>query len=323
MRIATIAAVLTVAGALALAGCSKGDRTSTTTTATDSTASPAADVSPGASAEPSSPLPSDASPGPSGVPSPGASGATAASPGAAPSPLPSVAFTDVHGVQGEREIVQLAQLGVLDASAGEFKPGAPVKRREFVRWLVKANNALFADAPAKQIHLADASEKPDLSDLPASDPDFPYVQGMNDAGIAVGFPDKSFKPDAPLTREQMIAIKSGLDRGGVSSSFQTKNDREHQYARYHLPAWKDRDQVSVTYLPAIATDISDESHDAPIANVGRTFGAIALFRPQQAVTRAQAAVLMSVIGAHDESSQYANAPRSAAQALGPKPSPTP
>ncbi len=322
MRIAPLAAALAVACALAVTGCSKPDSTSTTTTTTDSTASPAADVSPGAevspgtSAEPS-PLASAA-----GSPAPSGASAAAGSSGA-PSPLPSVAFSDIGGVQGQREIVELAQLGVLDATAGEFKPGAPVKRREFVRWLVKANNALFADAPTKQIHLADASEKSDLRDLPSSDPDFPYVQGLNDAGIAVGFPDKSFKPDAPLTREQMIAIKSGLDRGGVGASFQPSRDKDHTYAKYHLPAWKDRDQVSVTYLPAIATDIADESHDAPIANVGRTFGAIALFRPQQPVTRAQAAVLMSVIGAHDESSQYANAPRSAAQALGPKPSPTP
>jgi hypothetical protein len=240
-----------------------------------------------------------------------------------PSPLASVAFSDIGGVQGQREIVQLAQLGVLDASAGEFKPAAPVKRREFVRWLVKANNAVWADVPTKQIHLADATEKPDLSDLPPGDPDFAYVQGLNDAGIAVGFPDKSFKPDAPLTREQMIAIKSGLDRGGVSASFQPGQDKDHRFAKSHLPAWKDRDGISPTYLPAIATDISDESHDAPIANIGRTFGAIAVFRPQQPVTRAQAAVLLGVIGGHSESSQYENKPRSVAEALAPKPSPTP
>ena len=226
-------------------------------------------------------------------------------------------------MQGQQQIVQLAQLGVLDATSGAFKPLEPVKRREFVRWLVKTNNAVFSDAPTKQIHLADASEKSDLSDLQPSDPDFPYVQGLSDAGIAVGFPDKSFKPDQPLTREQMIAIKSGLDRGGVSPSFQKNNDADGHYAKYHLPPWKDRDQVSKTYVPAIATDLSDESHDAPIANIGRTFGAIAVFRPQQPVTRAQAAVLMSVIGAHSEQSMYENKPRSVAQALGPKPSPTP
>ena len=63
-----------------------------------------------------------------------------------------------------------------------------------------------------------------FSDLASSDPDFRYVQGLSDAGIAVGFPDKSFKADQPLTREQMIAIKSGLDRGGVHKSY-AKDDK--------------------------------------------------------------------------------------------------
>ncbi len=323
MRSASIVA-LALACALGAAGCSKGDQSSTTTTSASGGAvspAPSDTVSP-APADTASPLPAvSAAPAASAGASPAATAAGGAA--AAPSPLPSVAFSDINGVQGQQQIVQLAQLGVLDSTSGDFKPLQPVKRREFVRWLVKTNNAVFSDAPTKQIHLADASEKSDLRDLQPSDPDFPYVQGMSDAGIAVGFPDKSFKPDAALTREQMIAIKAGLDRGGISSSFQPQRDRDHSYARYRLPPWKDRDQVSVTYLPAIATDLSDESHEGPIDNIGRTFGAIAIFRPQQPVTRAQAAVLMSVIGAHSESSMFDNKPRSVAQVLGPKPSPTP
>nr|MDP9104385.1 S-layer homology domain-containing protein [Candidatus Eremiobacteraeota bacterium] len=252
-----------------------------------------------------------------------ASASPAASPSAAaattaPSPVASVAFTDVDGVQGQKEIVALAQLGVLDATTGPFHPGDPVKRRDFVRWLFKTNNAVWADQPARQIHAADAATQSSFADLASSDADFRYVQGLSDAGIAVGFPDKTFKADQPLTREQMIAIKSGLDRGGVEKSYAT----DVTYARYNLPPWKDKDQVAKTYAGAVATDVQDDPKDGSpkVDNIGRTFGAIAMFRPQQPVTRAQAAVVLNVIGAHE---RFA-APRSVAQALAaPSPSPSP
>jgi len=291
--------VLALACALTVAACTKTDQSSTTTTASDASAAPVSTAAPDASA--------------AAVPTTIASTAVAA----APAPLPSVGFTDIDGVQGQKEIVQLAQLGVLDATSGAFHPGDAVKRREFVRWLFKANNAVWADQPSRQIHPADATAPSSFPDLAASDPDFRYVQGLSDAGIAVGFPDKRFKGDQPLTREQMIAIKAGLDRGGVEKSYAA----DDSYAHYNLPSWKDKAQVSKTYAAAVATDVQDDPKDGSpkIDNIGRTFGAIAMFRPQQAVTRAQAAIVLNVIGAHE---RYAP-PRSVAQVLTATPAASP
>jgi len=297
--------MLALACAVTVAGCTKTDQSSSTTTTGSSDASPA-------------PVVSD-------TPQPAATAMNTTIPSSAsittaPSALPSVGFTDLDGVLGQKEIVQLAQLGVLDATSGPFHPGDSIKRRDFARWMFKANNAVWADQPSRQIHAADATTQSSFSDLASSDPDFRYVQGLSDAGIAVGFPDKSFKADQPLTREQMIAIKSGLDRGGLHKSFAT----DESYARYNLPPWKDKDKVAKTYVGAIATDIEDDpksAGSAKIDNIGRTFGAIAMFRPQQPVTRAQAAVVLNVIGAHE---RFA-APRSVVQALTATPaaSPTP
>jgi hypothetical protein len=301
--------MLALACAVTAAACTKTDQSSSTTTAsTDASAAPA---SPASSAAP------DTSPSATITTIPSTASVTTV-----PSPLPSVAFTDLTGVQGQKEIVQLAQLGVLDATSGPFHPGDSIKRRDFARWMFKANNAVWADQPSRQIHAADATTQSSFSDLAPSDPDFRYVQGLSDAGIAVGFPDKTFKADQPLTREQMIAIKSGLDRGGLHKSYAT----DESYARYNLPPWKDKDKVSKTYVGAIATDIEDDpksAGSAKIDNIGRTFGAIAMFRPQQPVTRAQAAVLLNVIGAHSESTTYADAPRSVAQALTATPAASP
>ncbi len=298
--------MLVLACAVTATGCSKTDQsTSTTTASTDASASPAATLAPDAAAS--------ASP----VAAASAAATVAAATIGAPSPRPAAGFTDIGGVQGEKEIVLLAQLGVLDATSGQFHPGDPVKRRDFVRWLFKTNNAVWTDQPSRQIHPADATAQSSFSDFASSDPDFRYVQGLSDAGIAVGFPDKTFKADQPLTREQMIAIKSGLDRGGVDKSYA----EDASYARYNLPPWKDKEKVQKTYAGAVATDVQDDPKDGSpkIDNIGRTFGAIAMFRPQQPVTRAQAAVVLNVIGAHE---RYA-APRSVAQALTPTPSASP
>ena len=302
--------MLVLACAVTAAGCAKTDQSSTTSASSDASAAPAASALPDAQAS--------AAP----VASASAAVATATASSSAQAALPSPAFTDINGVEGQKEIVQLAQLGVLDTTNGPFHPADSIKRRDFARWMFKANNAVWADQPSRQIHPADATTQSSFSDLASSDPDFRYVQGLSDAGIAVGFPDKSFKPDQPLTREQMIAIKSGLDRGGLHKSYAT----DESYARYNLPPWKDKDKVSKTYVAAIATDIEDDPKSAgstKIDNIGRTFGAIAMFRPQQPVTRAQAAVVLNVIGAHSESTSYADAPRRVAQVLTATPSASP
>jgi S-layer homology domain len=219
------------------------------------------------------------------------------------------ALTDIAGVNGEKEIDELAGLAVVDPVSGAFDPGAPVKRRDFIRWLVKANNALWSDTPGKLVKLADKTEASSFPDVSTSDPDFPYVQGMQDAGYSVGFPDKTFKPDQALTREQMFAIKNVFDRGSVDSGLA----KDVVYARNTaMPPWKDKQAISKTYVAAIATG-ADGGNDS----FSRVYGTSSFFHPQLAVTRAQAAVAVSVVGDHIF---YGSGQRSAAQ---PPPTPTP
>ncbi|MBV8116766.1 MAG: S-layer homology domain-containing protein [Candidatus Eremiobacteraeota bacterium] len=162
-------------------------------------------------------------------------------------------------------------------------------------------------------------------DVATSHPDFSYIQGMYDAGFSVGFPDKTFKPDANLTHEQMIAIKESVDRGGVDKYYVT-------YWASTTPNWKDKDQINKIFQGAVAEDsgldrsvVSQWNLPAyVIGNVGRAFGAIAMFRPQQPVTRAEAALVLWKIGPHNDHHGPDDAPRSAADALAPpSPSPTP
>ncbi|MBC5809345.1 MAG: S-layer homology domain-containing protein, partial [Candidatus Eremiobacteraeota bacterium] len=184
---------------LATGGCAKTTE-STTTTSSDANAVASPAASAVATTAPATTVP-----------------VATASPAAVVAPTSAVTFDDISGTAAAVSIQRLGALGVLDPGP-HFSPGDPIKRRDYIRWLVKTNNALWSDQPSKQVHLAEKSEKSDFSDVASSDPDFAFIQGMSDAGISVGFPDKTFKPDASLTREQMLAIKSGLDRGGVSKS---------------------------------------------------------------------------------------------------------
>lgn len=245
------------------------------------------------------------SPAPSSSPAPLATStvATAASQTPPPGQIASAGtFTDIAGINGEKEIATLAQLGVVDPPSGTFDPGAPIKRREFIRWLVKANNVLWSDTPAKQLKLADKTESSSFPDVSSADSDFPYIQGMQDAGYSVGFPDKTFRPDQALTREQMFAIKNVFDRGSVDPGLAKGIDYARNAA---MPPWKDKERISKTYVAAIATGAGGGND-----SFGRVYGASSVFRPQAPVTRAQAAVLVSVVGDHQF---YGGAPRTAAQ----------
>jgi hypothetical protein len=263
-------AVAAFAVALGASGCSKSD---------DSSANANASASPVASADASTDAAAEASP-PAASPSAAASVATSTAPG----------YTDITGVNGAAQITGFGTLGVLDPKSGAFDPGAPVNRREFIRWLVKANNVLWADTPAKRINLADATEKSAFRDVATSDPDFPDIQGMQDAGYSVGFPDGTFKPDATLTREQMFAIKNTFDRGSVDPGLAKGID----FARNTvMPPWKDKASISKTYVAAIATGANGGGD-----NFALVYGSSSLFHPQFPVTRAQAAVAVSSIGDH-------------------------
>jgi hypothetical protein len=183
-------------------------------------------------------------------PSASASADDAASPAQSPLPTPGVRFDDISGVNGSREIIGFAKLGVIDPLSGNFEPGSPVRRRDFIRWLVKANNVLWADSPSKIVKLADVTETSSFPDVKTGDPDFPYIQGMQNAGYSVGFPDRSFGPDQSLTREQMFAIKNVFDRGTVDPGLVKGIDFARNTA---MAPWKDKDDISKTYVPGIAT----------------------------------------------------------------------
>ncbi|MEA5571775.1 S-layer homology domain-containing protein [Calothrix sp. UHCC 0171] len=193
----------------------------------------------------------------------------------------STTFTDITGVSGEKEIRQLAELGVLETTSGQFQPQAAITRSQFVTWLVKTYNQLHK----QPIRLSEnpTSAFPDVSN---SHPHFTFIQSAHNAGFLAGFDDGNFRPDDILTREQMIALKTTLD-SSINSS------RSSDALRNFIGKTKgftDVGQISEKYLPYIAFDLGNAASGR---NFARVYGTTRIYAPQKAVTRAEAAILLS------------------------------
>jgi hypothetical protein len=194
-----------------------------------------------------------------------------------------VTFTDINGVYGETEIRQLAQLGVLDTTITTFQPSAPMTRGEFVAWLVKTYNELHRTP----IHLTTTSTAT-FPDVPSSHPFFVYIQSAHDAGLLAGFEDGNFRPDALLTREEMIVLKSPLDITGTGHDRRSSENLRNFIGRTR--GISDVNEITEAYLGYIAFDLGNAASGR---NFERVYGRTNNYRPQEPVTRAEAAVLLS------------------------------
>jgi S-layer homology domain len=226
--------------------------------------------------------------------------ANAASPTPNPNPTPTVAttpieFSDLETVSEPWRgyVEDLAALGVLSANppqSDRFDPNAIITRREYARWLVTANNQIYANQPNKQIRLASQSDQPAFKDVPPNDPDFATIQGLANAGY-IPSPltgDDSavlFRPDAPLTREELIAPKVALD---LRKSLPTASiDGIKQ-----TWGFQDATKINPKALQALYADYQNGAQ----ANIGRAFGSTTLFQPKKTVTRVEAAAVLWYFG---------------------------
>jgi len=198
----------------------------------------------------------------------------------APSAGASSSFTDLANYDGAQRIEDLAALGVFDSNSGAFRPNDPITRADFVRWLVKAHNAIIKD-PASRIRLAQGTTAT-FADVPPGNADFPYIQGLTNAGYVIGVDPTHFAPAKHLTREQMIFVKAAVDEGHTIVTA-GHGASELQFS--------DKGRIGQKYLGAVYED----STAGTTENFQRVYGRSSLFHPQAAVTRGEAAVALSVM----------------------------
>ena len=214
-------------------------------------------------------------------------------------------FNDLNKAPKEwqQHIQDLAALGVLstesqttknNTAANQFEPGKIITRREYARWLVAANNAMYTTNPAKQIRLASESTQAAFSDVSPKDADFPVIQGLAEAGL-IPSPlsgDSTtvlFRPDAPLTREQWLLWKLPLDTRQALPAANLDTVKQTW-------GFQDAGKIDPKALRAVLADFQNGEQ----SNIRRVFGYTTLFQPKKTVTRAEAAAALWYFGTQGE-----------------------
>ncbi|WP_299492971.1 S-layer homology domain-containing protein [Acaryochloris sp. IP29b_bin.137] len=196
-----------------------------------------------------------------------------------------VAFNDITDLPTQPLIADLIKLKVFEATDDQnFQPYEPISRGEYMIWLFKAHNAI--SRPKDKIRLAPTFQ-PEFTDIDAKHPAFPYVQALANAGYSVGYDDRTFKPDQSITREEMISIKVGLDRGKSIKPVSESLLRS---------AWKFSDiaEIDQRHSGYIYNDLFVRGPQG--SNIERAFGKIGTFKPKQAAQRHEAAATLWQIG---------------------------
>ena len=138
-----------------------------------------------------------------------------------------------------------------------------------------------------------------FQDVPTTDPDFAAIQGLAAAGILPSAltgnsTAVTFQPDAPLAREDLILWKIPLD---TRSALPTTSPEAV------TGTWGFQDTASIEPLALRAVAADFQLGD--LANIRRAFGYTTLFRPDKAVTRAEAAAVLWRFGTQTDGNSAA------------------
>lgn len=189
---------------------------------------------------------------------------------------PVVKFIDLEESPTKEMIEQLSELGVFDGMEDKFFPNKEIKRAEYIEWLFKAYNKL--QPVSKQIRFAPQAE-PFFSDVPASHPQYKYIQALANAGYSVGFEDGTFKPEKALTREELLGIKVGVDIGKTLPPWRSQMESVWKFS--------DSKDVAERFTGYVHQDFYVSGPHG--SNMQRAFGSIGTFQPKKPVLRYEAA----------------------------------
>ncbi|NJK37587.1 MAG: S-layer homology domain-containing protein [Oscillatoriales cyanobacterium RM2_1_1] len=244
------------------------------------------------------PLPPGSLP-PTSSPTPG--------PAASPTTTPTTTPTETSSSSGGSGTVpadllpfvqDVTQAGLLISPQGSksasdntlSSPNSSITRGEYARWLVNANNNFYSKTPAKQVRGATPTSKPVFTDVPPSHPYFSEIQGLAEAGLIPSSLSgdstvTQFRPDASLTREDLVLWKVPLDTRQALPKATVDTVKERW-------GFQDASKIDARALGAVLADFDNGDN----ANIRRAYGFTTLFQPKKPVTRSEAAATLWYFG---------------------------
>jgi S-layer homology domain len=196
----------------------------------------------------------------------------------------------------EAYISDLTALGALSVtgSSSDFTPSKTITRREYARWLVAANNLIYANLPARKIRPGASTDQPAFPDVAANDPDFGAIQGLANAGLIPSSLSgdstaTTFRPNSPLTREDLILWKVPVDIRRSLPNATVDAVKE---------TWGFQDTAKID--PKVLRAVLADYQNSDLSNIRRAFGYTTLFNPKKTVTRAEAAAVLWFFGAQGD-----------------------
>jgi len=216
-------------------------------------------------------------------------------PAATPAPAPAPTTAEGETSDGETAKPSTpAPKPPTPAGPDEFRPNQAMTRREYARWLLAVNNRLYEGDRNRQIRAGVTSSQPVFQDVPVSDPDFGAIQGLAEAGIIPSpltgsSTTVTFRPNAPLTRKDLILWKVPLDTRETLPSASVS-------AVEQTWGFQDAAKIEPRALQAVLAD----NQNGDFANIRRAFGYTTLFQPDKAATRAEGAAVLWRFGKMDE-----------------------
>jgi len=177
-----------------------------------------------------------------------------------------ISFADMEGHYAQEAVERLATLQLIRGMGEhEFQPQQPMTRQDF--------SVLFAKTTGIQ---PIAPREDSYEDIEADGPFAPYVYGLAQTGIMKGRTSEQFGADEPLTRQELAVI---LARFMELTGSTPGADADAGQA---VPvAYQDQDQIAEYAEEAVET----------VTQKKWMTGSSNQFRPEQKVTRAEAAVI--------------------------------
>lgn len=137
-------------------------------------------------------------------------------------------FTDLGGESPTTRQVILCLVGTgltKGTTRTTFTPGGSVTRRQMALFIKRSADLANELEETSLADLPAYDRVPDHSDVLLEDPEFQEAIGqLTQAGIVEGFPDRTFRPGALVSRRQMAAFVNRLQDHLTGSPFTTNGD---------------------------------------------------------------------------------------------------